>query len=195
MSSLSTREPTGWAPVWNETFMGYAINFIRENKWKCEAIHEFDDLLQDAYLTFRRVKASYPRVSDPKHFMALFKVALRNEMIDRARFKQQKSMVEAQVDDEQYKALSECIGGGEDNLGYLMALLNELPPEAKLLLQVMNDEKKSKQICQRRRSNLAKAAGLPKTRENLNMILCRILKLPKGTDLMGPLKKALGGET
>jgi DNA-directed RNA polymerase specialized sigma24 family protein len=190
---MSRQLDQAWQPAWDDTFRGWAINFIKANSWRCEAINDFEDLLQDAYLTFRRVKASYPRVTESKHFMALYKIAMRNEMFDRARYKKTKFETEISVDAEAFQVLSERIGE-HGNQGYLLALLSELPYEVKLLLAAFNDNKKLELLRKNsKRSQLAKLAGIPEERKNLNTKMCRILGLPAGTDLVGPLKSALGG--
>lgn len=178
---MGKREDSGWQPEWDETFRGWALNFIRENKWKLEAVHDIDDLEQDAYLTFRRVKASYPRVTQPKHFMALFKVALSNEWIDRAQYKKRKNEVEISID-EDHLYLTESVGI-DSNEGYLRIVLEELPIEAKLVLALFKDPEKLKLLRELPRKS--------QFRENLNMKLCRILGLPKGTQLVEMMKEAL----
>lgn len=188
---MINREITGWQPEWNSAFCGWATNFIRKNKWRCDSAIDFEDLLQDAYLTFRRVKASYPRVTEPKHFMALFKTAMRNEMFDRARYRQEKQSAILEMDSEAFDYLSERIEG-ESNAGPLLALLDELPSEAKLVLaELHNDETLVKLREKRPQSKLAVKAGLPKKRENLNDKLCRILNIPKKLDVVGILREAL----
>src|SRR5580698_10125815 len=160
------REDSGWQPEWNESFRGWAANFIRKNRWKLEQVYEFEDLLQDAYLTFRRVRASYPRVTEPKHFMALFKTAMNNEFIDRARYKQIKSQSEASLDEDALEYLMKSTGT-EANEGYLRIALAELPPEAKLVLAAYNNPERLEVLRQRvKRTN--------NRRENLNMKLCRL---------------------
>ena len=192
--AASIRENSGWKPEWNEAFRGWAINFIRKNRWRCESLHEFEDLLQDAYLVFRRVRASYPQITEPKHFMALYKTAMSNALIDKARYKKQMNevLVCENIYDEQSELPSERIVGENNNEGYLKVLLDELPEEAKLVLKALSDDKILEALRKSdSRSALAKQAGIPKQFENLNMKFCILLKLPKGTDLVGPLKEAL----
>ena len=183
------REDLGWTAQWDVTFRGYAINFIKQNSWRCEAFHDFDDLLQDAYLTFRRVKSAYPRVTEPKNFMSLYKTALRNEMFDKARYKQVKSDVDhiSLDEDEPLQVASYT------HEGVLKTIIAELPIEARMALRVMME---TPELLRKKhqRSKLAKLAGVPEVRENLNMRLRRILKLPDGVDLVGPLREALTGE-
>ncbi len=187
---MRVRSDLGWVPCWDASFRGYAINFIKKNHWRCEQLHDFDDLLQDAYLTFRRVKAAYPSITKPKHFMALFKVALNNEMIDRARYKRDKNQAEIVVDDELKQLILDRIGSYA-NEGYLRALVAEMPPETKLFLEAMNNPKLLELIRKKhKQSKLSRLLDLPK-RENLNATVRRVLGLPRGTDLLGPLRKAL----
>lgn len=184
------RADLGWTPQWDHTFRGYAINFIRKNHWRCEHLHDLDDLLQDAYLAFRRVKAAYPGITEPKHFMALYKATLNNEMTDKARYKRDKNQAEVVPDDDLMQFISERIGS-YSNEGYLRALIAELPPETKLFLKALNDDTTLALIRKKhKRSRLARMLNLPK-RENLNATLVRVLRLPRGTDLLGPLREAL----
>src|SRR6266853_2009621 len=85
-------------PMWDSRFKGWAAKFIWKNKWRCEDYLEFDDLMNDAYLIFRHIKASYPLVSEPSHIMALFKVAMQNEFNDKAKYKQRKQAVEISLE-------------------------------------------------------------------------------------------------
>jgi hypothetical protein len=183
-------------PEWDERFSGWAEKFIRKNMWKCEGHdpeEKLRDLRQDAYLTFRHVLASYPLISKPSHIMALFKVAMRNEYIDKAKYKQRKTAVEVSLDSKISEDLKLGDVLGEDNNeGLLRVILSELPPEVRLALEVFNDEEKLALLRQERvQSKLSILAGLPFKKESFNDALCRIIRLPKGTNLVGMIKSSL----
>lgn len=168
------REEIQKQPSWDERFRDWAFKFIKANKWRCSSFYSFEDLMQDAYITFRRVLASYPRVTDERNLMALYKVAMFNEMMDKARSKQkfnENSMVELEHALDVFSYTNE---------GPLKVLLNKLPVEAQLLFEVLNDPKKLKELNSNRRG----------IRENLNMKLCRILGI-KLVDIIGPLRCVL----
>lgn len=193
---MRTRSKIDPQPDWNSRFQGYAAKFVAKNKWRCEDIHTFDDLMQDAYLIFRHVRASYPLVSEPSHIMALFKTAIQNEFNDKAKYKQRKYAAEVSLEmtiGEDLKLIDNL--GEENNEGYLRVILSELPPEVRAVLELFNDEEKLRLLREERvPSRLAILAGFPLKRESLNDVLCRIIRLPKTTDLVGMLKSALAKE-
>jgi len=164
--------------------------------WRCEGYDredKFNDLMQDAYIVFRHILASYPLVSEPSHIMALFKVAMQNEFNDKAKYKQRKQAVEISLESmisEDMKLIDSL--GENNNEGYLRLILSELPPEVRTVLDAFNDEEKLALLRQSKvQSRLAKLLGLPLKRESLNDTLWRVLKLPKTIDLVGLLISAL----
>jgi len=183
-------------PVWDSRFEGWAAKFIARNMWRCEGYDpedKFRDLMQDAYIIFRHILASYPLVSEPSHIMALFKVAMQNEFNDKAKYKQRKQAAEISLESmigEDLKLIDSL--GENNNEGYLRVILSELPPEVRVALEAFNDEEKLALLRQPRvQSRLAKSLGLPLKRETFNDTLWRILKLPNRTDLVGLLRAAL----
>ncbi len=124
-----------WVPAWEGPIKAWAIKQISKNRWRCDSIHEFDDLLQDAFELFLKVCSYYPRVVEAPHFMALYKVSLLNQFHTQARYMQRKGErhVNTQVD------VSElCIDtSGDRNNGYLQVLLAQAPEEVKLALSIM----------------------------------------------------------
>lgn len=163
------REHVLWQPVWEGPIQGWAIKFIQQNKWRVDRLHEFDDLLQDAYLTFLKIEAKYPRVIEAPHFMALFKTAMQNELWDKARYKQHKSALISELDLDAAEYGAGRIGD-LTNSGYLNALLAEAPEELKLALAAFDDEELLKIM----RSKPVRGTK-PKYRENLNMKLSRMI--------------------
>jgi len=182
------RDNIGFKPVWEGPFQKWSIKFIVANKWRFDPIYDVDDLLQDAYLTFRRVVAAYPRVVEAKHLMSLFQRAMWNEMHDKARRKRDKFDVEQIMPED--ANLDDRIGE-LSNDGVVAAIVSELPLEAKLALKAMQDPTVLDKLRQKRKpSKLARQLGVGHERENLNMKLARILKLPL-QDFIGPIKEAL----
>jgi hypothetical protein len=178
-------------PQWDERFRNWTAKFIAKNKWRCE--DEFEDLLQDAYLVFRHVLASYPLVSEHKHIMALYKTAMINDYNDRA--KRRRKKIDAEISMEtlvgEDQRLIDCLGEN-NNEGYLRLLLNELPPEVKLALEAFHDSEKLAKLREPKiQSRLARLAGLMQKNESLNEMLCRIIRLPKTIDLVGMIRSAL----
>ncbi len=64
---------------WDRRIFGYARKYLARHVWRVGREMDLDDLLQDAYILFLKLQERYPDVSD-RHFMALWKVSLRNWM-------------------------------------------------------------------------------------------------------------------
>lgn len=180
-------------PDWDDRFQGWAMKFIAKNKWRCDPIDDFEDLMQDAYLIFRYVRTSYPLVTEPKHLMSLFKVAMVNEFNDKSKARSKRSAAEISFETlvGEDLTLVETIGEN-NNEGYLRLLLNELPVEVRLALDAFHDDEKLAKLRQPKvQSKLAKLAGLPVKQLSFNEMLCRIINLPKTIDLVGLIRSAL----
>lgn len=109
---------------------GYAVNYIRKHHWRVAATMEFEDCKQEAYLIFRRVLRLYPHC-EPKHFMALFKVALLNDMNTWAKR------------DGVHRELLELHGESitppweADGIGNLLIAIRQAPAEVKAVLNLI----------------------------------------------------------
>lgn len=175
------RERIVWHPTWGKEFEGWSAHFINENLWRCDQVLDFDDLLQEAFITFVKIADTYPRVIEPKNFMALFKRAMINKMHDRSAYKRRKDCTEVKVSLD----VSEFFVGriGEvTNGGYLATLLNEVPEEMKLALMMLVNNNSEKP--HRRKHRLEE-------RENLSRQICRILGLPLNCDPVADIKQLL----
>jgi hypothetical protein len=167
-----------WSPCWEGPTEEWAKRFLWKNRWRCDRIHDTDDLLQDAYLTFLRVANRYPRVMGQGPFMALFRTAMTNEMHDRARYMRRKR--------EQHQDTSVDAGeitgriGDLANEGYLSLLIETAPQELQLALLCIIQ-------------NPPELACLPNRHENLNMRLRRVLGYDSNVDLTGELRSLLRG--
>lgn len=123
-------------PTWGRSFCaGWAANFARKNLWRCEAVHDFDDLMQEAYLVFDRLRSRYPN-AQAAQFTALFQQSFRNRVYDLARRKRITEQVmvteippkpgsESRGAMMPSEACSEVIGCDGD--GYLNLLAKEIP--------------------------------------------------------------------
>lgn len=155
-----------WSPIWDGAVKNWAAKHIRENQWRCDSIHGFDDLMQDAYLWFVKICDRYPRVSDPRHFMSLYKTTLRNKLHDHARYVQRKRVVHEDTDSD----ISECFAervGELTNGGFLSALLARAPEQVKRALTLVTQNPAVLNIDPHKFR-----------RENLSMRVSRVLGLP-----------------
>jgi hypothetical protein len=169
-----------YAPVWEGPVRLTAAKFIRKNKWRVDAIHEAEDLLQDAWLLFNKLQSRYS-VNSARQFMALFKRALANRFNDHSMYMRRKRASGCRAFDQE---LADRIIGEVANDGYLNALLQGLPNEIQLALGVFDDPILCAALRRRQRR---KGRGV-RPRENLNMKLCRLTGAPKGEDLVGQIK-------
>lgn len=168
-----------WLPQWEGPIHKWACSFIHRNNWRCDHIHDFDDLLQDAYLTYLKIVKRYPRVIEPAHFMALFKTAMIYQMHDKARYVKAKNVRHADVLD--FDLLCNKLIGDE-NAGYLSITVNNAPVQLRHALSVFEN---TPEALRRAPRNTPK-----KYRENLNMKLSRILGM-NPYDFVGKLKELL----
>lgn len=168
MTTKRARERLEYTPTWEGPVKQWATNFLRKNKWRCDPVHELDDLLQDAHIVFLKIKDRYPSVCAPQHFMALYKRALSNSIHDHARYMRRKRELHVETALDVSEAYADTIGE-HANGGYLAALLNTAPEEVRdaiIVLATSQDEPK------------VKRRGL-QPRENRNMKLRRVLGFDK----------------
>lgn len=76
------REDIGYLPDFAGVISSWASAYAAKNAWRVEPLMGYDDLMQDAFLVFIKIRDRYPEVTEAKHFMALFKSAFRNHIID-----------------------------------------------------------------------------------------------------------------
>lgn len=166
-----------WA--WEGAIKNWTIKFILKNKWRCDAIHDIDDLLQDAYLVFMKIKARYPQVTEERHFMALYKSALSNAICDRSRYMRRKNLIHLELHETAYDALTATMVGDTTNAGHLGVVLSSAPQELQQALTLISTEPEKLRV------------RLKGPRENLNMKLRRILGVSTEFDFTGSLRALL----
>ena len=124
------RPRLSWRPQWEGAIQQWARKFVNKNKWRIDFIHDTEDLMQDAYLTFCKIRDAYPRVMDAPLFMALFKTALTNQIHDHSKYLQRKLEHHVFLTHDVSDLLCDRIGEVE-HAGYLNCLLAQAPPEAR----------------------------------------------------------------
>ncbi len=129
---MRKRADLGFSPQWEGPVKGWARKFITKNKWRCDHIWSFEDLMQDAFVIYLKIVDHYPGVREPAHFMALYQTALRNEMHNQSRKMYARN--EGSLDTCQVSIPD------HSNFGYVAAALAEAPEELKLAL-AMGDDK------------------------------------------------------
>jgi hypothetical protein len=162
-SPLRTRVKLRFTPEWSPIIKNWAAKFVRDNQWRADSIHGFDDLMQDAYLLFVKVSERYPRVMDPKHFMALYKTTLRNNMHDHARYMQRKRVLHEDTSEDVSDLYADRVGE-LTNGGYISSLLSKAPLDLKRALDLLTQN-----------PPCLNDAPSKRRRENLNMKIRRVL--------------------
>lgn len=175
---MTERRAIAWSPKWEGPVRNWAISYLRQQAWRCDSIHDLDDLIQDAFLVFDKVKNAYPRVIEPAHFMSLFKTALRNHITDKARYVQIKRVCHIETASD----VSEFYGGvGEvTNEGLLRVALAEAPEEVRAALDILTNRPYALRRTSKRRR-----------RYNLNAKLRRLAGIEGKFDITGTLKQIL----
>lgn len=71
-----------FTPRWQGAINARAINLTKKFYPALCSDYEFEDLLQEAFLVFLKVRNKYPAVDNPRWFMVLFSRALLRRFID-----------------------------------------------------------------------------------------------------------------
>mgnify|MGYP001172787994 CR=1 FL=1 len=130
----STFEPEYDGPI-----AGYVVNHLKTNYWKVERSMQREEVLQEAYIIFLYCKQRYAgTVTEPKHFMALFKTAWFRHFTDLANkdTAQRVCISEWQMrkDDDELEQLE--VMGETDNAGAMLTLLRQAPREVAMVLNL-----------------------------------------------------------
>ena len=110
-----------FTPRWEGAIKGHAVNTVKSFFPKLCADHEFDDLMQEAYIVFLKCSRRYrDTVDNPAWFMSLFRNSLRNKLINMSALC--KLTVDIDVlDQDMTDELSV-----RDEIGYLKCVFSEL---------------------------------------------------------------------
>lgn len=84
---MATKAKLPYRPRWEGPIHGHSVNVIRKFFPKLCAEHEFDDLLQEAYIVFMKCKQNFRQAEGSRpapHFMGYYSRALRNRLINLA---------------------------------------------------------------------------------------------------------------
>lgn len=137
-------------PKYEGEIAGWVTNYLRANHWRVESTVPWDDCQQEAYVVFLRLKRKYIHVTEPSHFMALFKTTWFNTFTDlanentlqRAVTSLNNFTIEGDTGAAEYAvevAASHPIDsaiGSTDNDGYLATLIRQAPREVTMVLNL-----------------------------------------------------------
>jgi len=176
-------------PQFSGEIEGYVTNFLRKNFWRVQASMEYEDAMQESHWLFLKLADRYSGdVTEPRHFMALFKQALFRHFADLSTMDTgvRSHVLDSQLgedqDSEEYQGMINAVVGDLDNSGLLMIMLQQAPADISTVLSfflMAPQELVDGAFASWRNSK--------KKREGGNKMLCSILGFPQGTDIQGKI--------
>ena len=88
-----------FTPSFEPVLCGWAVNYTSKHIWRVGRDHEFDDLMQDAFLIFLKCCENYPDVVDEPQFTSLFQAAFINHIHHLSNVRTQRREVSSQSDE------------------------------------------------------------------------------------------------
>lgn len=132
------REQICFVPQWRGSIESWTKNYIRNNLWRAPRGYEFQDLLQDGYEKFLKCFKKYPEVTEPQHFMSLYKRAFSNHLHDLSNYaSHQTENVAKSSDEEEGDDLIESAVGEYSNDGEIQNLIQNAPEHVRQVLEVL----------------------------------------------------------
>lgn len=117
---------------WEGPIEGYVVNFLTKNHWKIARLMSRDEAMQEAWCIYARCLNKYCDVTEPQHFMALFKTAWSNHFTDMANEDTASRVIGPMpINEEGYEV--EPVGE-TDNDGMLAVMIKEAPREVAMVL-------------------------------------------------------------
>ena len=160
-------------PLLDAGMRGLIVNMATRNYWRVCAWYDLEDLIQDGYLCYTRVRRRYPKVKEVRHLTALFKTTFSRHIIDLANDKREQQEVcvsQIAADDSDGTAELETMLGFCEGEQTAMVLLRSMPAELRQLWRFLRSQDGRDKLCQPR----LKVGGV---RETTNEHLCRLLGL------------------
>lgn len=131
MHKVLARKRFHFKPEWEGPIMGWTVRFALAQSWRVEPEFDADDIIQEGYLTFCKVRECYPLVRNPKHFMALFKTCLLNVVNTLSTRRTKRNQIQRHFDETIVEPVGHDIGIS-DAIEALM--ISDAPPAVRKLL-------------------------------------------------------------
>lgn len=158
-------------PLLDAGVRGLIVNMATKNFWKVASWYELDDLIQDGYMCYAKVRRAYPKIKEVRHLTALFKTTFSRFIIDLAakkRLGEELVLSQMAAPDSDGSQELESLLGSQPEEQTAMVLLHSMPSELRALWRFLRSEDGRTRLRQPRR----KVAGV---RETTNEHLCRLL--------------------
>lgn len=169
---IRVRVLLAFTPEWEPDLKRWTQTFIRQNKWRTDAIDGPEDLQQECYMLFMKCCRYYPRVVEAKHFFSLYRASVVNKFNDKSLYMKRKREVHTVDTLEDVSDLY----SEHNHAGYAAALAAEAPEELKAALYLLATNPEA----------LRRLRG--SRRMNLNAKFRKILRMGEGFDFMRELK-------
>jgi len=128
-----------YTPVFKGAIEGFVVNQLKADYWRVEATLSWLEALQEAYIVFLRCCKKFPMDAardTPQSFMALFKMAWRNQFNDLSTY-DSKHRVCVHLPAREDSDEDADIVGELDNQGMLAIMIEQAPSEVRMVLSVM----------------------------------------------------------
>lgn len=175
-----------FVPTWEGPIEAWAIGYALTNVWRVQPEHDVDDIMQEARILFLRCRELYwPNVQEPKHFMALFKMAFTNKIINLSNRRTRRG--EVQIDYDSIEAKRRVADHALDEVDiYDLASANE--PLERLIRQLVDSTMSPRPM------RLGKGQPFRRKRETTNQFLARIAGVDASTDVAALILGILQGD-
>lgn len=76
-----------YIPKWEGLIENWTLKYATNNVWRVEPHHDIDDLHQEGYIIFIKVKTKYTDIKEARHFLSLYQRSFINRINDLSKVK------------------------------------------------------------------------------------------------------------
>jgi len=153
---------------------GLIKNMATKNFWRVAYWYELDDIIQDGYMVWTKVRRHYPDITNIRHLTALFRTSYDRYIIDLSKKRtrlEEVAVSQLAAPDSDGTDEMEALLGVQHETTTVTMLMHSAPAELKQLWRFLTSEDGRRRLRERK---LVYKNG---TRETTNQFLCRVLGL------------------
>lgn len=179
-----------YLPEWEGPIEGWTVNFLAKHHWKVARTMPREDAMQEAVVVFLRLRRKYcmrdvDPVTDPPHFMALYKTSWQRHFIDLANADTEDRVCTSMPED--HEGVEREQTGCTDNDGVLAVMVRQAPREVSMVLALfLNAPQELLDLALNSWRNAGRGRPAESTRIN------QLLGLPSGYDSLGAVSEYFG---
>lgn len=155
----------------DEGMRGWINRYARDNLWRMPSSWDLDDLVQEGFFVFAKLRIRYPDVRQKRHFMALLKSSFKNRITDlsngRTRF-HEVPFAMVMLEDDTERTFLEGVLSPESDLASVLVLVKNAPKEVREVFELLMSDAGLTKLY----SDFRRDGG---SRETTNEFLCRLL--------------------